>query len=85
MHAFTAYGYQTIALAAQQEEEHVYPCPTCGGIGFLGQNLTQPCRTCGTAGEVPERPARTEERTPWPAASSDPWALPSLPDTDPPF
>ena len=38
------------------EEPHAYPCPVCGGNGWLGSTG---CRTCGTSGEVVEQPRRS--------------------------
>lgn len=41
------------------EESHAYPCPTCGGIGWLGASLSIGCRVCRTTGEVVEQPRRS--------------------------
>lgn len=78
-----AYGYQTAAIAARDEEgDRMYPCPVCGGIGYTGRDLTVPCRTCGTAGEVYDEPRR--EQPPAPVQDSE-WTrpLPGDPWMDP--
>lgn len=35
------------------DEPRYVPCWRCGGVGFTGPTLTQPCRTCDTDGEIP--------------------------------
>lgn len=71
--------------APSAAEEHRYPCPTCGGIGFTGQHLTQPCRACGTTGEVVDRPRPRQDSTPWPSVITDPWFTPGPQDAPLPF
>lgn len=86
-----AYGHQTAALAAQDDGDRMYPCPTCGGIGYVGQNLDVPCWECKGHGEVydpPRRRDRQERSTLSPeerAAFEDPWKVPGVEAGPPPF
>ena len=41
------------ALENGPDEPRMVPCWRCGGAGWTGAALTQPCRVCDTDGEIP--------------------------------